>query len=102
MNGVVNEASDVYDAIAKRRVHFTWIQTSAILLTIAREDQLTANRLRPELLAEKVLEGLAVLRELADTLVKLVRRHLVLAQCPAELSLVVNVRDLGDGLARRS
>ena len=52
--------------------------------------------LRGDLLAEEGLEGLAVLRELADALVELVGRHLVLAQCPAELGLVVNVRDLGN------
>ena len=54
------------------------------------------NRSSLELRAEEALESLAVLRELADTLVELVGRHLVLAQCPAELGLVVNVRDLGN------
>ena len=54
-------------------------------------------RLSRELLAEQALEGLAVLSELLDTLVKLVERHLVLEELPAELGLVVDVRDLRDG-----
>ena len=51
-------------------------------------------RLGGELLAEEVLEGIAILSELLDTLVKLVESHLVLEKSPAELGLVVNVRDL--------
>ena len=50
-------------------------------------------------IAEEVLEGLAVLCELADSLVELVSGHLVLGERPAELRLVVNVRNFGDGLA---
>lgn len=49
-----------------------------------------------ELLAEEVLEGLAILGELLDTLVQLVERHLVLKELPAELGLVVDIRDLLD------
>ena len=56
--------------------------------------------LRGDLLAEEGLEGLAVLRELADALVELVGRHLVLAERPAELGLVVDERDLGHRLSR--
>ena len=57
--------------------------------------------LRGDLLAEEGLEGLTVLRELTDTLVELVRRHLVVAKRPAELGLVVDVRDLGQLLRGR-
>ena len=59
------------------------------------------NRSSLELRAEEALESLAVLRELADTLVELVGRHLVFAERPAELGLVVDVRDLGKGVGRR-
>ena len=65
-------------------------------------DMRGGNRSSLELRAEEALEGLAVLRELADTLVELVVRHLVGAKSPAELGLVVDVRDLGDGLTLRS
>lgn len=57
-------------------------------------------RLSREFLFEEVLEGLAVLSELLDALVELVERHLVLEQGPAELSLVVDIGDLGDGGGR--
>ena len=60
------------------------------------------NRCAPlcgELLAEEVLQCLTILSELPDTLVELVRRHLVLAEGPAELGFVVDVGDLGDRLA---
>ena len=53
-------------------------------------------RLGGELLADELLEGLAVLSELLDALVELVERHLVLEEGPAELGLVVDVRDLRD------
>ena len=52
-----------------------------------------------ELLLQQVLEGLTILSELLDALVQLLEGHGVLKQCPAELGLVVDVRDLGDGLA---
>ena len=45
--------------------------------------------------AEHLLERLPVLGEFLDPLVQLVERHLVLEERPAELGLVVNVRDLG-------
>ena len=52
--------------------------------------------LRRQLLFQEVLESLAILSELLDTLVELVERHRVLEQCPAELGLVVDVRNLGE------
>ena len=63
-----------------------------MLLKIGREASVDTSC--SDLLAEEGLEGLTVLRELTDTLVELVRRHLVVAKRPAELGLVVNVRDL--------
>lgn len=48
-----------------------------------------------ELLTEDVPKRVSILSELLDTLVQLIKRHLVLEQLPAELGLVVNVRDLG-------
>ena len=59
----------------------------------------TCPNLSRELLAEQLLEGLAVLGELLDTLVELVERHLVLEESPAELGLVVDKRDLRQRLA---
>ena len=55
-------------------------------------------RLGGELLAEEGLEGLAVLGELLDALVELVKGHGVLEERPAELGLVVNVRNLSKRL----
>lgn len=54
--------------------------------------------LRRKLLAEEGLERLAVLSEFLDALVQLVECHLVLEECPAELGLVVDKRDLVDFL----
>lgn len=59
-------------------------------------------QLRRELLAKELLESLAVLRELANTLGELVSGHLVLSERPAELRLVVDVSNLWNGLARSS
>jgi len=49
-----------------------------------------------EALLEDRAQGITILSELLDTLVQLVERHLVLEEFPAELGLVVDVRDLGD------
>ena len=60
------------------------------------------NRYAPlcgELLAEEVLQCLTILSELPDTLVELVGRHLVFAERPAELGLVVDERHLLESLA---
>ena len=54
-----------------------------------------------ELPAKEVLEGLAILSELLDTLMQLVERHLVLEEGPAELGLVVDEGHLLDRLALR-
>lgn len=51
-----------------------------------------------QLLAQKLLERLAVLGEFLNALVELVERHLVLEQCPPEFGLVVDIADLGDGV----
>ena len=53
-------------------------------------------RLGGELLLEQILKSRAVLSELFDALVELVKRHLVLKQSPAELGFVVDERDLRD------
>jgi hypothetical protein len=50
------------------------------------------------LLAEELLESLAILSKLLDTLVELVEGHLVLEESPAEFGLVVDEADLGDGV----
>jgi len=47
---------------------------------------------------EEFLERLAILGELLDTLVELIEGHLVLEEGPAELWLVVDVGNLGDGV----
>lgn len=47
-----------------------------------------------KLLAKELLEGLAVLSELLNTLMELIKRHLVLEEGPAEIGLVVNEGDL--------
>ena len=73
-----------------------FITSTAVQPSRSRNRRLTLSE-RLELLADEALEGLAVLSELLDTLVKLVERHLVLEQRPAELGLVVDVRDLRDG-----
>ena len=57
--------------------------------------------LRVELLDKRVTEGLAISGKLADTLMELVERHLLLEQVPTELGLVVDVRNLGDVLCGR-
>lgn len=59
----------------------------------------TRTKLSRELLAEEGLERFTVLSKLTNALVELVRRHLVLAQRPAELSLVVDVGDFRDEVA---
>lgn len=53
-----------------------------------------------QLLPEDGLEGLAVLCELLDTFMELVKRHLVLEESPTELWLVIDVRDLGHLVGR--
>lgn len=53
-----------------------------------------------DLLVEKLLESLAVLSELLDTLVELVEGHLVLKEGPAELGLIVDEADFVDGVGR--
>ena len=75
------------------------VRTAAIELHLPSGNTARQDPLCGELLTEELLQGLAVLSKLADTLVQLVCRHLVLAECPAEFSLVVDVRHLGDGLA---
>ena len=55
-------------------------------------------RLCLQLLPEKLLQGLTVLGKLLDTFVQLVKGHLVLEKCPAELGLVVDVGDFRDRL----
>lgn len=73
-------------------IWFYRLLPSSINVTVATiEDNLSL-----DLLPEKVLERLAILSELLDTLVELIERHLVLEERPAELSLVVDKGDLGD------
>lgn len=55
---------------------------------------LITHRLFGKLLAEEILEGVAVFSELLDPLVQLVERHLVLEKGPTELRLVVDVGNL--------
>lgn len=55
-----------------------------------------------ELLLQQVLEGLAILSELLDTLMEFFKRHRVLKQCPAELGLVVDVGDFRNGFGLES
>ena len=52
-----------------------------------------------QLLPEKLLQGLTILRELLNTFVQFVEGHLVLEKCPAELGLVVDVGDFRDRLS---
>lgn len=53
-----------------------------------------------KLLLQHILQRLAVLGELPDTLMELLERHLVLEQGPAELGLVVDVGNLGHRRSR--
>ena len=54
----------------------------------------SSGRLSPELLLEHVLARLTVLCESSNTLVQLVKRHVVLKELPSESDLVVEERDL--------
>lgn len=47
---------------------------------------------------EEGLESLAILSKLLDALVELIEGHLFLEEYPAELWLVVDVRNFGDGV----
>ena len=60
--------------------------------------RLTVAHLGRNLLAKELLEGLTVLSELLDTLVELVESHSILEKLPAELGLVVDVRNLSKRL----
>lgn len=55
-------------------------------------------RLGRDLLAEELLESLAILGKFLDTLVELVEGHGVLEELPAELRLIVDVGHLSKGL----
>jgi hypothetical protein len=59
-------------------------------------------RLGSNPLPQYLLEGLTVFCKLLDALMKLVKGHLVLQQCPSEFRLIVNVRDLLELLSGRS
>ena len=48
---------------------------------------------------EEGLESLAILSKLLDTLVELIEGHLFLEECPAELWLVIDERNFGDGFS---
>jgi len=56
--------------------------------------QSSSRNLRPQ----KLLEGLAILSKLLDTLMELIKRHLVLEKFPTELGLVVDIANFGDGI----
>ena len=75
-------------------LRYTSLHASTVLLHIAHPSG-------RELPAEEVLEGLAILSELLDTLVQLVERHLVLEEGPTELGLVVDEGDLLERLTLR-
>ena len=49
-----------------------------------------------QLLPQQILELLAILSELLDTLVELVESHSILEKLPAELGLVVDEGDFGE------
>lgn len=51
-----------------------------------------------DLLAKELLESLAILSELLDTLMELVEGHLVLEEGPAEFGFIVDEADLSDGV----
>lgn len=53
-------------------------------------------RLRGDLLAQDLLQGDRIRRELGDTLTQLLHGHLLLVEVEAEQRLVVQVRPLGD------
>ena len=74
-----------------------FITSTAVQPSQSRNRRLTLSK-RLELLADEALEGLAVLSELLDTLVELVESHSILEKLPAELGLVVDVRNLSKRL----
>lgn len=83
--------------------------TDLILLPIVHYDYKRTNRkprrrcvLGPNFLADHALQGLSVFSELLDPLVEFVECHLVLKKRPAEVRLIVDIRDFGNRFSLRS
>lgn len=83
--------------IQENEIYYSYTHASPSL-----DSSTPLNHLHRKLLPEELPEGDGVLSKFLDALMELVERHLLLEECPAELRLVVDERNLWDRLALRS
>lgn len=55
--------------------------------------------LRTQLLPQNLSQRHAILGELLNTLMELIKRHRILEKFPAELGFIVNIRHFGDRIS---